>query len=49
MNNKDAIKILQELPDRILMMQHPLDLNWDYKEALNLAIKALADKETLNE
>lgn len=41
MTNKEAIKILEELPDRIVSMLMPLDIDFDYKEALNLAIKAL--------
>jgi len=41
MTNKEAIEILKELPDRIVSVLMPLDINFDYKEALNLAIKAL--------
>ena len=45
MNNEQAIKILKELPDAIAVLIHPADIDWDYKEALNLAIKALEEKE----
>ena len=45
MNNEQAIKILKELPDAIAVLIHPEDIDWDYKEALNLAIKALEEKE----
>ena len=41
MTNKEAIKILEELPDRIVSVLMPLDIDFDYKEALDLAIKAL--------
>lgn len=41
MTNKEAIAILEELPDRIVSMLMPLDIDFDYKEALNLAIKSL--------
>ena len=45
MTNKEAIKILEELPDRIVSMLMPLDIDFDYKQALALAIKALKMKE----
>lgn len=41
MTNKEAIEILEELPDRIVSVLMPLDIDFDYKEALNLAIKTL--------
>lgn len=41
MTNKEAIEILKELPDRIVSVLMPLDINFDYKEAIDLAIKAL--------
>lgn len=46
MTNKDAIEILKELPDRIVSVLMPLDIDFDYKEALNLAIKALEEHPT---
>ncbi len=44
MTNKEAIEILKELPDRIAVMLMPLDIDFDYKEALNLAIKTLEER-----
>ena len=41
MNNKEAIELLKDLPDRIVSMILPSDKPFDYKQALNLAIKAL--------
>lgn len=41
MTSKEAIVILEELPDRIVSMLMPLDIDFDYKEALAIAIKAL--------
>lgn len=41
MTNKAAIAILKELPDRIVSVLMPLDIDFDYKEAIDLAIKAL--------
>lgn len=49
MTNKEAIEILEELPDRIVSMLMPLDIDFDYKQALTLAIKALEDVERLEE
>lgn len=46
MTNKDAIEILKELPDRIVSVLMPLDIDFDYKEALDLAIKALEFAES---
>lgn len=46
MTNKEAIEILKELPDRIVSVLMPLDIDFDYKEALNLAIKALEFAES---
>lgn len=44
MTNKEAIEILKELPDRIVSMIMPLDIQFDYKEAIDIAIKALDEK-----
>lgn len=41
MTNKEAVAILKELPDRIVSMLMPLDMDFDYKEALECAIRAL--------
>lgn len=46
MTNKEAIEILKELPDRIVSVLMPLDIDFDYKEALDLAIKALEFTES---
>ena len=48
MTNKEAIKILEELPDRIVSVLMPLDIDFDYKEALDLAIKALEIIDDVN-
>lgn len=44
MTRKEAIKILSELPDRILTMLLPFNINYDYKGALAMAISALAEE-----
>lgn len=48
-----VIQVLQELPDAILMMSCPFDLNWDYKEALKIGVentrRMKAIKELLEE
>lgn len=46
MINKEAIEILKELPDRVVSILMPLDIDFDYKEAIDLAIKGL---EFINE
>ena len=42
MTREEAVKILSELPDRIMAIQLPFDINYDYKEVLTMAISALS-------
>lgn len=44
MDDSKAIQILEELPDAILVLNHPEDIDWDFKEALNIAVQALKDR-----
>lgn len=44
MDDSKAIQILEELPDAILVLNHPEDIDWDFKEALNKAVQALKDR-----
>ena len=43
MTNEEAIKILEELPDKILCIIRPKDKPYDYEQALRLAIEALKE------
>lgn len=46
MTNKEAIEILKSLPDKIIGIIMPMYEEYDYKEALDLAIKALEEYPT---
>lgn len=46
MNVEQAIEILKELPDRIIGVIIPSDKPYDYKEALDLAIKELEQNKS---
>ena len=49
MTREEAIEILSELPDRIIAIQLPFDINYDYKEALIMAISALSEEDNTME
>ena len=48
MTREEAIKILSELPDRIIAVQLPFDINYDYKEAITKAVSILSEEEKWN-
>jgi len=41
MTREESKKILTDLPDRIVAIELPFDIGYDYKEALKMAISAL--------
>lgn len=44
MTREEAIKILKELPNSILGVILPFDIDFDYTQALDMAIKSLEQK-----
>lgn len=44
-----VIQILQELPDRIVVLTHPMDMEWDHKEALKIGIENTRQLEAIRE
>ena len=44
MTDAQAKEILQELPDKIIGIIMPMYIEFDYKEAINVAISALEER-----
>lgn len=44
MTDEQAREVLRELPDKIIGVIMPMSIEFDYKEAINVAISALDER-----